>query len=226
MTATVPTTAPMSNELDGRLKRAAPLSGMAWAVVFSVYVVLEWVSAPDFGKATPAEIVAYYTHDKASILGGSLLAGVAGLLFLWWAGCLRSAVAAAEGGTARLANVAYGSAVAALAIGLSAPVMNAAGAIRVDQTGTIDPATATAIFDISQIMFGAAEQAAASAMVLATAVAALRYRAVLPRWLALVSLLLAIALLLPAISLVALAVAVVWISILSGLLYVQRAGAV
>lgn len=212
--------------LDDALRRLAPLTGILWAITFTAYVILAWEPAPKFGEGSPEEIVAYFTDEKSRILAGSLLASVSGVLFLWWGSCLRSALAEAEGSTGRLANAAFGSAVAAVAIGVAGPLVNAVGAIRVDQAGTIDPATATAIFDIGQVLFGAAEQAAASALVIATGLAALRYRAVLPTWLALISVPLGVALLLPAISLVALGVGVVWVSVISVLLYVQHAGEV
>jgi hypothetical protein len=78
-------------------------------------------------------------------------------------------------------------------------------------------------FDLTSILFGAAAPAAFAAKLLATAVASLRYRALLPAWLAVVTIVLAIVNVIPPISWVGMLISLLWIAIVSGLLYAQRA---
>lgn len=212
--------------LDQTLKRLAPLTGVAFVVLYVAAAVVAYGDAPDFADRDVDAIVTYYDEEKTSVLAGTLLVSLSAPLFLWWASCLRSGIARAEGGTGRLATVAFGSAAAAAAIGVSASLVNAMGAFRFEQADAIDPAAATVYFDISLVLFGAAAQIAAAAILLASGVAALRYRAVMPPWLALVSVVIGLAMLIPAVSYVALAAALLWVVGVSGLLYAQRAGEV
>lgn len=205
--------------MDQTLKRIAPLTGVAFVALYVISAILVFGDAPGLADGEVEDIVAYYSDKKDSIVVGTLLVTFSAPLFLWFSGCLRSAIARAEGGSGRLAATAFGGAAAATAVGVSAPLINLMGVLRVDETGSIDPATATALFDISYVLFAAAAQAAAATLLLATAVAALRYRAVLPRWLALVTIPIGVAMLIPAVGLVALFVALGWVVIVSVLLY-------
>ena len=209
--------------MDATLRRLAPLTGIIFVALYVISTVVGLEGSPDFA-GTPEEISSYYVDKQDEILIGTVIAAIATPFFLWFAGCLRSAIARVEGGTARLASTAFGASVAALALGVGSVMVNAMGALRVDEQGEISPDVATAYFDIGQILGFAAVPAAIAAGLAATAVAALRYRAILPAWLAYLTLVLALVDVIPPISWVGTMVGLLWVLVVSVLLYVQRVG--
>lgn len=207
--------------MDATLKRLAPLTGVVFVVLYVIATAVGGDGAPDF--AGPAdEVVAYYSDSTDQILFGAVVGAISTPFFLWFAGCLRSAIARVEGGTTRLASTAFGSAVAALSLGVAGTMVNAMAALRVDEQGEISPDAAATYFDIGQILSFAAVPAAIAAALAATAVASLRYKAILPAWLAYGSLALAVVDVIPPISWAGTLVGLVWVLVVSVLLYTQR----
>lgn len=209
--------------MDATLRRLAPLTGVIFVALYVISTVIGLKGSPDFA-GTSQEISEYYVDKQDEILISSVLAAIATPFFLWFAGCLRSAIARVEGGTARLASTAFGASVAALALGVGGVMVNAMGALRVEEQGEISADIATAYFDIGQILSFAAVPAAIAAGLAATAVASLRYRAILPAWLAYLTLVLALVDVIPPISWIGTMVGVLWVLVVSVLLYVQRVG--
>ncbi|HYP55598.1 MAG TPA: hypothetical protein VEQ41_04765, partial [Solirubrobacterales bacterium] len=84
----------------------------------------------------------------------------------------------------------------ALGAGLGAESINMAGALRAGD-GQLDEALARSLFEVSQMLGSAAAAVGIGVFSVATAVVALRARAVLPRWLAVATLLVGISLFTP-----------------------------
>ncbi len=209
--------------MDATLRRLAPLSGVAFVALYVLSAVIGLSDSPDF--AGPSEEIAqYYVDNNDEILMSTVLAAIATPFFIFFAGCLRTAIARVEGGTTRLATTAFGSAMAAVALGIGGVMVNAMAALRVDEQGEISSEVATAYFDIGQILSFAAVPAAIAAGLAATAVASLRYRAVLPAWLAYLTLVLALVDVIPPISWIGTMVGILWVLVVSVLLYTQGAG--
>jgi len=209
--------------LDATLRRLAPLSGVAFVALYVVSSVIGLSDSPDF--AGPSEEIAqYYVDNNDEILMSTVLAAIATPFFIFFVGCLRTAIARVEGGTTRLATTAFGSGMAAVALGIGGVMVNAMAALRVDEQGEISSEVATAYFDIGQILSFAAVPAAIAAALAATAVASLRYRAVLPAWLAYLTLVLALVDVIPPISWIGTMVGILWVLVVSVLLYTQGAG--
>ena len=209
--------------MDATARRLAPLTGVVFVALYVIASIIGLEGSPDFA-GTPEEISTFFVDQQDEILISTVIASFSAPFFLWFAACLRSAIARAEGGTARLASTAYGASVAALALGIGGVFVTAMGALRVEEQGEISPELAAAYFDIGQILSFGALPAAIAAGLAATAIAALRYRAVLPVWLAYLTLVLAVVDLIPPISWIGTLVGIPWVLVVSVLLYGQRAG--
>ena len=103
---------------DQRWERYAAWSGL----VFFVLIVIAFAvlpSPPDF-DAPASDIANYYADHQDGIRVSVVLVTAALFFFVWFIATFRSALAAAEGGGRRLANLVYGTGlVVTAAIGLS-----------------------------------------------------------------------------------------------------------
>lgn len=91
------------------MDRLAPIAGIAFAVFIFITRLLVW-SYPD-STAPTNEVISFWTdkHDKLMVI--SLLDSLAGLLFLWFAALIRDTLWRAEGGSGRLATLAFAGAI-------------------------------------------------------------------------------------------------------------------
>ncbi len=96
---------------DPRWERLAAWTGAAGAVLFVVQAVM--VKVPPMIEDSIPVVGRYYVDHRAGIQAQMFLTGIAGVLFLWFVGTLRSYLRQAEGGTGRLSGIAFGSAIAA-----------------------------------------------------------------------------------------------------------------
>jgi hypothetical protein len=209
--------------MDATLKRIAPLSGVVFVVLYVAGVLIAMKGSPDFA-GDPAAIQTFFENESNRILWGACLAILSLPFWFLFLGNLRSGMAKAEGGAERLSATAFGSGVAAAATGTAGFLVGAMGAMRADDAGKIDAATATVMWDVWQVLAFTATVAVLSAFSLAVGVASLRYGAVIPKWLGVVAILLAIVYLIPPISWAALPVGLLLTLIISVLLFQQRAG--
>jgi MFS family permease len=130
-------------------ERLSALTGPAF-VVLIVLAVLVGGRLPD-ADAPVADVQEFFS-DRTGVLAGIFLRFFAGFAFLWFAGTLRSALARAEGETARLANVAFGAALVFLAAGMAANVALAAGSFRADE---LEPSLAGALLTMVYFAYAA-----------------------------------------------------------------------
>jgi hypothetical protein len=95
---------------NDRLARYGAASGIiAVLLIVGSFAGLVLPNAPDL-DARGIEWAAYFTDHQSRIQVGVVLLGVGLFFFVWFLGSLRSALARAEGGDARLASVAFGEA--------------------------------------------------------------------------------------------------------------------
>jgi hypothetical protein len=204
--------------MDGtRARRLASLGGAGFFVL-SMAGHLAYPADPGFA-ARPAEIAALYARHHEAILAADALYLLGGALLLVFAGALRGALA----GEDALATTILGALVAGSALLLAGAAIDAAAALRVQQQGAIGPQVATALRDLSMILFGLGAPMAFAVAVLGSAAAAWRTRA-LPLWLGAASLVLGIALAVPPIDHVAAIVFTFWVFTASLVLALRASG--
>jgi hypothetical protein len=168
-------------------ERFAPLTG-ALAIPFWI-AGIAIISTNAKGSKGP-KILASYQHHSNGILLGGFLWSLGVLLFIWFLSTLRTHYAAAEGGTGRLANLAWSGGLVASAVAILIPAGDTVGALNKND---IDASGAAVLNHISDGFFVGAEYLLA-VLFLASAVLALRYAA-LPKWLGWLSLVIGVVLL-------------------------------
>ena len=186
----------MSYPLGGlsRAQRWAGVSGVGTAVLFAGANALWAFEQPDPGASAP-ELLDFYRDLSGRIVAGALVSLISIATFVVFASALRSVLIGLEGDEL-LANIAFGGALLGLAAGIGAETINMAAALRAGD-GTLTSSLALTMFDISYVLGYNAAGIGIGLLTLATAAAALRARALLPRWLAVVSMGLGVALLTP-----------------------------
>lgn len=208
--------------MDATLKRLAPLAGVVVVALEVIGGTLAMKGAPAFA-AKPAEIMAYFADPASHLMLAMLLLMMAAPFWFIFLGCLYGAVKVKEGGVGRLAATLLASGSAAAAIGVAGDVFMAMASIRASR-GTLSPTLATAYFDASNVLSYTGFAVALSAFNLALGLAALRYGAILPKWLGAISIVLAVLLLIPPISWAAIAGGFLLTLYASLVLYREKAG--
>lgn len=199
---------------DGRWERLAPLSGAAFVVLFIVGMVV----INNYDYLPPSnEIKAFYEDGSTRIAIGGYLAMLSAFFLLWFAGSVREALGAREGGSSRLGSVAFGGTVAAAAGTIVTGASLMAAAQRGGADGGIGADTATALFDLSGAVMGVGVPIALAALVGAAAVVSFRH-GLFANWLSWTSAILAIGLLSPA-GYIFIGFAALWILVVSFMLY-------
>ncbi len=148
--------------------------------------------APD---ASGAELVDFYTDLSGEIEVGGLISLTSIAAFAVFAGAFRGVLVELEGDEL-LANIAFGGMLLGLAAGLGAEGINMAAALRAGD-GELTESLAIALFDISYFFGSSAAGIGFGLFTFATGAAALRAKALLPRWLAIVAVVLGVALVTP-----------------------------
>ena len=156
--------------------RWGALSGFAALAVGAAAVVLER-GAPPVGASDVEEAAFHGAHVQA-LLMQSLLFLISAALLLWFVGCLRTHLTAAEGGSGRYAGLVFGAGVGYVALSLTAQ----AGQIALAQVaGAAAPQLVAAVGSLTWALFTVAAVPAA-VMLAAFAVLTARSRA-MPAWL-------------------------------------------
>jgi hypothetical protein len=197
-------------------ERYAPLTGVAAVVLWIIGTyLLEKDDRPE-GKDTGA-FVAWVNENDTAIIVGAIIFGFGVLFFLWMLGSLRASLFAAEGGTGRLATIAFAGGVATAISMLFTVLPHAQAAFDQDD---VSDTSIDALVHMGDAFFGGVELFAIPLLV-ATALVTLRYGG-LPRWFAWVSLVLALILAIPPIGWLGVIVGLpLWVLLLSVLLYRQ-----
>jgi hypothetical protein len=179
--------------MAARWDRLAPLSGIAAVVLWCLSLfIVEGVTNPPSENATPERALAYFNEEEVGIFVSSFLFALGSLLFLWFVGSLRAALVAAEGGVARVANIAFAAGVGFSLLALLFALPPSVGAFSNE---TLSPSAAEALWYLDDVFFVAA-QFTAIPLLVATGLVAWRTGA-LPRWLAVLGFVVAVVLLFP-----------------------------
>lgn len=184
----------------GRLHRYAPLSGVAFVVLFVVGSALWALEQPAIG-ADPGEIVDFYRDTSTRILIGGSLSLVSIALLAWFGSILRDALTEAESDHATgLPLTAFGGILLVCAVGLGAETINMVGAVRAEDDGGLGLGAAQTYLDVSSALGYWAAGAALAVVAASTALVAIRTGRIVPRWLAWATLVLAVALMTPVLT--------------------------
>jgi hypothetical protein len=166
---------------DDRYARYGAASGLVFAILLVVGFFFVIPTPPDIDSSA-VTWASYYVDHQDAIRAGYTIVAVGLFFFIWFLGSLRSALASAEGGTARLSSVAYGGGLVAAALFLVGLAAGFTAAFRPDE---VDPGVTRALSDIFAVI-GAPSAAAFTALFAATAIVGFRHGA-LPGWAATVS---------------------------------------
>jgi hypothetical protein len=164
------------------------------AVLFAAANALWAFEMPERGAAGP-ELLDFYGDLSGRIVAGALLSLISIATFVVFASALRSVLIELDGDEL-LADIAFGGALLGLAAGIGAETINMAAAMRAGDGELTEP-LAQALFDTSHVLGYNAAGVGIGLVALATGAAALRARALLPRWLAGVALAVGVALVTP-----------------------------
>ena len=202
------------------VERLAPLSGAGFAILaFSAGAMWSDLGFLDDGD----ELAATYLDDAATVIIGSQLMVLAAVFAVWFGASVRASLRAVESPEGRLANLAFGGSVAGASMLLGASIVHAAMALRADDANRIDANVAASFADLGNLFLGAAAPVAFAILVAATAVAVLRYRAVLPTWFGWFSVFLALAMVALPINFIFMFVFMLWALAVGVVLYLGSA---
>lgn len=151
--------------------------GAAAGIVATILIVVGYLifssDIPDV-DAPAGKWQSFYADNQNQVQTGLTIVGVGAFFFIWFLGSVRSAIAAAEGGTHRLASIAFGGGLVAATFFVVAITGSAAAAFRADQL--TDPSLTRALNDIG-LLAGAPAAAGFTALFAATAIAGYRHGA-------------------------------------------------
>jgi hypothetical protein len=167
---------------NSTIDRLGALMGLVFVGLLVTFRVIEASPGLPDADAHTADVVAFWTQHRGQQILVAILASFAAIVFLWFAGTLRSALARAEGGEATLANLSFGGAIVAATGMLAISTVEYAAA---HSAGHV-PATVTQTLSALQADTWLGFAAGVAVFGLATGAAVLRTRA-LPRWLGWVS---------------------------------------
>jgi hypothetical protein len=196
------------------MERYSPLAGVGAVILWVVGTfLLEKDDRPE-GKDTAA-FVTWVEQNDTAILAGAIVFGFGVVLFMWMLGSLRSTLAAAEGGTGRLASIAFGSGIATSVCLMALYLPHGQAAF---DHANISDTSVDALVHVGDSFFAGVELFSIP-LVLATALVSLRHGP-LPRWSAWVSVALAVILVVPPIGWLGVFIGLpLWVLLVSVLLY-------
>ena len=203
---------------ESRLERLSPLSGAAAVVVMIVGVVI----FNNYEFLPPAERIAEFLNINApQVYTGGYIASLSSFFLIWFAGTVRSALIAREGGNGQLSTIAFGGgAAAAVVLGISFVGIFASG-LRASAPGGITPVGAVTMIDFYAQLTGQLFGIFMAVFISAAAVVSLR-TGLFPSWFGWASLVVAFGLLTPY-AYIMLTFAILWLLVVSIWLYVKRA---
>jgi hypothetical protein len=154
---------------DDRYARYGAAAGIISVILTVVGFAVFGSDIPDT-DASAQEWSSFYVDNQDQIQTGVTLLGIGAFFFVWFLGSLRSAIAAAEGGSARLASIALAGGTVAAVFFVVVATVSAAAAFRPDE---VDPTITRALSDVGLV---SAAPAAAGFTALFAAMAIAGYR--------------------------------------------------
>ncbi len=207
--------------MSTRFERLSALTGvLAAALWFGGFLVVQGFSNPPSDKATDAQVLTWVQDKTNYILSGSWMFMIGCICFAWFAGALRSRLAAAEGGAGTLSTIAFGGALVGAVGAMGIPAGDFAIAINKND---VSASSAGALHHVGAVFFAFSELFPVLLLV-ATGILALRAR-VVPRWWGVVGIVLAVVLLVGPVGWLGVIIGMpVWTLVTSLILAVRPAG--
>lgn len=184
--------------MESRLERWAPLTGVAYFVLYVIGLLVATPDSPDFA-GNPKEYVPYYVDHKSDVLIGGFVLLLAAFLLLWFLGSIRRTSLAAEGGEGRVTSISAAGGAVGVALFVAGIAAMVIPAIRLDNDYKLTLETATTFQDLGTALVALAAPIGFAALLIALAVVGLRHGAV-PTWWAWISAILGVVMLIPMIS--------------------------
>src|SRR5215210_6258911 len=149
-----------------RTERFDAAAGIAFVVLIVAASLLP--GTPPAATDPVADIRRFFVDERDNLQAATFFTGLAAIALLWFLGTLRGHLRAAEGGTGRLTEVAFGSGIALLALALVGSALGLAPTLHAAQ---LDDAAVRGLYDAqiyvyALIAFPAAGLTAASAAVI------------------------------------------------------------
>lgn len=160
--------------MQSRAERLAPLTGVAFLVLFAGGFVLAGKDSPDFVDK-PSKYLSYYADQKGSIMAGGLVLLLAAAVLLWFLGSVRRASLAAEGGDGRLTGIAFAGGAVGIALFVAAISAIMVPALRLDNDQKLTVETATTFQDLGSVLIGMAAPIGFGILLIATAIVGIRH---------------------------------------------------
>jgi hypothetical protein len=198
---------------QGGLARFAPLTGVAFVVLIVVAVIVGG-ETPDNDDSVRS-IVNFWKDNDTQQMWSTLIGVWGTVLFVWFAGSLRSALRSVEVGPARLSAVSFGGALIGDVGLLTSLGLSFAAAESVDDVPGLVIQTLTVLSN--ELFFPIA--AGFGLFFLATGILAVRTR-MLPVWLGWITIVLGVVCITPA-GFFALLVGLIWIVAVSVILFMR-----
>jgi hypothetical protein len=98
---------------DRRWDQIAAATGIAFVILLVISRLI--VPNPPDVNGPPRDIKNYFVDNQNGLLLQAFILGLAGVLFIWFAGTLRAFLRGAEGGAGRLSAISFGGAIGILA---------------------------------------------------------------------------------------------------------------
>lgn len=201
---------------ESRFERLSPLSG----AVAMIFMLVGIVIFNNYEFLPPAERIAEFLNINApQVYTGGYIASLSSFFLIWFAGTVRSALIAREGGNGQLSTIAFGGGVAAaVVLGISFVGIFASG-LRASAPGGITPVGAVTMIDFYAQLTGQLFGIFMAVFISAAAVVSLR-TGLFPSWFGWASLVVAFGLLTPY-AYIMLTFAILWLLVVSIWLYVR-----
>jgi hypothetical protein len=151
---------------QARSDRTDAAAGIAFVVLILISAFVAG-TPPKVTDPTP-DIRRFLVDERDSLQAAAFFTGLAMIALLWFLGTLRAELRALEGGEGRLAEIAFGSGIALIALTLAGTALAVAPTLHAQQ---LNPSTLRALFDTqgyvyTLIAFPVAGLAASSSAVL------------------------------------------------------------
>ena len=196
-----------------RLEQLAPLTGVAFVVLFVVsFIILG--ETPDVEDSAD-DVVTFWQDNEAEGIWSALFGIWGVVLAVWFAASVRTALRVMEGGVGRLSSLAFAGWII-FAVGMLAFIGFQFAVADVADEETVGPEVIQTLSILNSDFFPIVSAGLALAMI-ATAVATLRFGG-LPRWLGYLAAVIGIASVTP-IGFFSFLAAGIWVLIVSVLLY-------
>jgi hypothetical protein len=198
--------------------KVAPLSG----ALFGILLVASYVVDANTDFMPPEdEVVAYLADGPVAIMASAYLRLLAAAALVWFGGSLHRWLRGSDDDKGRLSILAMAGATLASALIAVGAMATVAASERMWTTGSIDPGTAAALFDVAGIAIGNGAPLGLAVMIGASGITALR-SGLLPGWAGWGSVALGAALLSPY-AWIVVALVIVWVPAAGLRIYRQAA---